>query len=139
MVLVGEGASRPDVEASVSPGREPFVTLTGSRSDVPALLAAMDAFVLCSRAEGIPLSVEEAMACGLPVVAVRAGELKGVIAPELGLLVGPYDELALRSAIDTLASRPQRARSMGAAARRRAVERFSIERMADEYEQIYRG
>ncbi len=99
-------------------GRAGFVTLTGVRGDVAALLAGMDAFALPATTEGIPLALEEAMACGLPVVAARGGELETLIVPELGVLVRPGDELALRSAVDTLASRPQRARTMGEAARR---------------------
>ena len=139
LLVVGDGPSRPDVERAVPVGRHPFVTLTGVRSDVAALLAAMDAFVRPSSAEGIPLAVEEAMACGLPVIAARGGELDAVVVPDLGVLVRPRDELALRSAVDALAGRPQRARRMGELARRRAQERFSIERMTDQYERIYGG
>jgi glycosyltransferase involved in cell wall biosynthesis len=144
LVLVGEGSGRIDVERAVPAGREPFVTLTGARSDVPGLLAAMDLFVLPSPCDGVPLAVAEAMACGLPVVATRTGELESLVATpadatEPVLLVRPHDELGLRSAIRTLASHPRRLRMMGEAARRRAQERFSIERMADEYEGIYRG
>jgi glycosyltransferase involved in cell wall biosynthesis len=140
LVVVGDGPSRAEVEGAVPEGRAPFVALTGVRGDVAALLAAMDAFALPAAAEGIPLALEEAMACGLPVIAARGGdELEKVVVPELGLLVGPGDELALRSAVDTLVSRPQRARTMGEAARKRAQERFSISRTAAEYEDIYRG
>jgi glycosyltransferase involved in cell wall biosynthesis len=98
----------------------------------------MDLFVLPASGDGIPLAVEEAMACGLPVVAAGGGELAKLVAPEAGVLVRPRDELALRCAVEALANRPLRARSMGEAGRRRAQE-FSIARIAEEYEQIYRG
>jgi glycosyltransferase involved in cell wall biosynthesis len=139
LVVVGDGPARRDVERAVPAGREPFVRLTGARANVAALLSGMDAFALPASAEGVPLALEEAMACGLPVVAPRAGELESLPFPDVGVLVRPGDELAIRSAVDALASRPQRARAMGEAARRLAQERFSIAKMADEYERIYSG
>ncbi len=139
LVLVGEGSARQALERAVYPGREAFVTLTGARSDVAALLAAMDAFVVPSPADGIPLAVEEAMACGLPVVAIRAGELASLVVPELGAVVPPGDEVALRCALGALAAHPRKARAMGEAGRRRALERFSIAHVAEEYERIYAG
>jgi glycosyltransferase involved in cell wall biosynthesis len=142
LLLVGDGPDRSDVERSLSPGREEFVTLTGTRSDVPALLAAMDVFVLASRrqeGDGVPLAMVEAMSCGLPVIAARTSELQAIFAREVGTLVRAGDELALRSAVDTLARRPDRAQSMGRLARRWAHARSSIEQIAHEYERLYEG
>jgi sugar transferase (PEP-CTERM/EpsH1 system associated) len=139
LVLVGEGSARGDVERSLTPETSPFVTLTGLRHDVPALLAAFDVFALSSRTEGLPLAVPEAMATGLPVVATSVGGLPSVVPADCGMLVPPGDASALGRALDALARDPRRARARGATARRRALVRYSLDRMTDTYESLYRG
>lgn len=139
LVLVGDGDARSAIERSIPPPLAAYVTLTGMRRDVPALLAAFDSFALSSRTEGLPLAVPEAMACELPVVATSVGGLPSVISPASGVLVPPGDENALRSAIEGLARRPEQRLAMGAAARREALAAFAIERMADAYEDLYRS
>jgi glycosyltransferase involved in cell wall biosynthesis len=79
------------------------------------------------------------MATGLAVVATAVGGLPSVVPRECGLLVPAGDAGALGGAIDALARDPARARAMGARARRHALARFSIDRMTDAYEAIYRG
>jgi glycosyltransferase involved in cell wall biosynthesis len=142
LLLVGDGPARPDVERSLPRGREAFVTRTGTRSDVPALLAAMDVFVLASQrqeGDGVPLAIVEAMGCGLPVIAARTRELLALFGHDVGALVPARDELALRSAVDTMAKRPDRTQSLGRVARRWVQARSSIEQIAREYERIYQG
>jgi sugar transferase (PEP-CTERM/EpsH1 system associated) len=139
LVLVGSGSARTDIERAIPPELARFVTLTGTRRDVPALLASVDLFVLCSRTEGLPLAVPEAMASALPVVATRVGGLPSVVPADCGLLVPPGDVGALGRAIAAMAGDRDRARTAGAAARRHALASFSIERMTDAYEAIYRG
>jgi glycosyltransferase involved in cell wall biosynthesis len=139
LVLVGEGADRPAIEQAVPPRCAPFVTLTGARHDVPALLASFDLFVLPSRTEGLPLAVPEAMACALPIVATAVGGLPGVVPLECGVLVPSGQEAPLARAVGRLAADRALARRMGDAARRHALVRFSIERVADAYERIYSG
>jgi glycosyltransferase involved in cell wall biosynthesis len=139
LVLVGEGDARREIEAAIPPALAPYVKLTGERRDVPALLASFDLFVLASRTEGLPLAVPEAMASSLPIVATAVGGLPSVVTHDCGVLVPPRDQEALRGAIESLVRDPVRARVMGECARRQALERFSIERMADAYERIYCG
>jgi glycosyltransferase involved in cell wall biosynthesis len=139
LVLVGPGESRADIERAIPPAVAPFVVLTGARDDIPALLASFDAFVLSSRTEGLPLVVPEAMASGLPVVATAVGGLPSIVPPDCGVLVSPGDEVALRHAIEKLARDGELARAMGKCARRHALANFSIERMTDAYERLYRG
>jgi glycosyltransferase involved in cell wall biosynthesis len=138
LVLVGEGESRAAIERSVPRERAAFVTLTGARHDVPPLLAAFDAFALSSRTEGLPLAVPEAMASALPVIATAVGGLPSSVPAACGVLVPPRDVLALRRALAGLVNDEPRARTMGEAARRHALARFSIDRMTDAYERIYR-
>jgi glycosyltransferase involved in cell wall biosynthesis len=92
--------------------------------------------------EPFPLAVLEAMAAGLPVVATRIGGLPESIKDgETGLLVEPNDAATLADAIVRLLSDPELRKSMGKAARRRAVELFSWERVATDllhqYEQLW--
>jgi len=139
LVIVGDGECRERLRESIPADRAAYVTLTGMRRDVPALLAAFDLFVLSSRTEGLPLAIPEAMATGLPVVATAVGGLPGIVPRECGLLVPSGDAHALGGAIDALARDRYRARAMGRAARSHALDRFSIDRMTDAYEAIYRG
>lgn len=99
--------------------------MLGYREDIAALMAAADIFVLPSQFEGLPMSVIEAMLCGLPVVAsdIR-GPQEQVVEGETGLLVPMGDAGALRDAIARLAADPDLRRRMGEAGRDRAVELF---------------
>lgn len=74
LFIVGEGPGRPSLERGIRRlDLSAHVTLLGFRSDVPRLLRACDAFVLSSAWEGMPNTVMEAMAAGLPVVSTDAG------------------------------------------------------------------
>jgi len=139
LVIVGEGEARADIERAIPSSLAAYVTLTGTRRDVPALLAAFDLFALSSRTEGLPLAIPEAMASELPIVATAVGGLPSVVSHASGVLVPPGDDDALRRAIGRLALDPDLRRAMGAAARREALAAFAIERMADAYERLYRG
>jgi glycosyltransferase involved in cell wall biosynthesis len=141
LVLVGEGGHRSAIEAAVAKhvrsAARPFVHMTGARSDVASLFAALDLFVLSSRTEGLPLVVPEAMASSLPVVATAVGGLPGIVPPEVGRLVPHGDAVALRRAIEELARSPEKRRALGTAARAYAHERFSLARMTTAYERLY--
>jgi glycosyltransferase involved in cell wall biosynthesis len=139
--IVGDGPDRPEIEGAVSArGLEDSVELLGERGDVAALLAASDVFVLSSRSEGMPISVLEAMAAGLPVVASAVG---GV--PELaedavtGLLVPAGDEAALRGALARILADAALRRSLGEAGRRRAEEKFDLPRFRAAHLELYRA
>jgi glycosyltransferase involved in cell wall biosynthesis len=139
LVLVGSGSDRANIERAIPADRAPFVVLTGTRLDIPALLGSFDVFALSSDTEGLPLAIPEAMASALPVVATGVGGIPSAVPAGCGLVVTPGDEVALRRALDALLRDRSRAREMGNAARRHALARFSIDRMADAYERIYRG
>ncbi len=139
LVLVGEGPSRGEVQATIPEGLARFVTLTGARRDVPDLLAAFDVFSLTSKTEGLPLVIPEAMASALPIVATAVGGLPSIVPATVGHLVPHGDAAGLTDAFTALGKDEARRRAMGAAAREHALARFSLEKMTDRYEALYRG
>lgn len=127
-VIVGDGPDRPAVENEVRRlGLDSVVRLAGERDDVADFLAAADLFVLSSRSEGLPLSILEAMAVGLPVVASGVGGVPEVVVEgETGLLVPPGDPQSLADAIERLLDDSALRRRLGAAGRIRVAEQFDL-------------
>jgi glycosyltransferase involved in cell wall biosynthesis len=140
LVITGEGPERANLTAQIAALPRPgAVHLTGNRRDVPRVLAALDAFTLTSKSEGLPLVIPEAMAAGLPVVATAVGGVPQVVDDgETGFLVPYGDDAALRDRMVALDGDRQRARRIGATARERALGRYSSRRMVDDYLDLYR-
>lgn len=110
----------------------------GRRADVAQLMAAADAFCLPSRAEGLPLAILEAMACGLPVVASDVGGVHEAVQDGVtGWLVPPRDPLLLATRLFALLEDPVLARTMGAAGRARVAVHFAFPRLVSRFEETY--
>jgi glycosyltransferase involved in cell wall biosynthesis len=145
LVLVGQGFagdsenSEPEVRAYVRDhGLEGRIRLLGYRPDVHDLLRAMDVFSLVSFKEGLPLSLIEGMATGLPAVGTSIDGIKGVIEPEVnGLLVRPGDVAGLAAALRRLITDESLRQRMGDASRRLARTKYSLTRCVDETQQIF--
>jgi glycosyltransferase involved in cell wall biosynthesis len=119
-------------------GIAPSVHLLGRRSDIPRLTSGVDlATSSSSYGEAWPLAVGEAMACGVPCVVTDIGD-SPVIVGDTGLTVPPRDPAALAGAWHRILSldREERAR-LGAAARRRIEEHFSLQSAVASYERVY--
>jgi glycosyltransferase involved in cell wall biosynthesis len=127
-VIVGDGPQRPAAEARIRElGLASSVQILGARADVPDLLAHSDVFVLASRSEGGPISILEAMAAGLPVVASDVGGVGELVQDgSTGLLAPAGDAGALAAAVQRLLDDPELRRRMGEAGRRRVAEQFDI-------------
>ncbi len=101
-------------------------------------LQASDIFVLPSYHEGMPNSLLEAMACGLPVIASRIGGVVDIVEDgKSGILFDPGDVSGLASAMSRVLEDGELRQSLGKEARKRVVENFSIDRIADEYIKLY--
>jgi len=137
--LVGDGELREAVQHQVRAlGIESRVRFLGVRSDIPDLLRAADVFVFPSRWEGNPLSVMEAMAAGLPVVATAVGGVPELVEDGVsGILVPNEDLEGLTAAMLRMVQHPDLREQMGRAARCRAVERFDIQQTVRAYEALY--
>lgn len=139
LVVIGggplEGALRSQAERS---GLSERVRFLGFRTDIPALLRCLDVFVLSSTMEGISLTLLEAMAASLPIVATDVGGNREVVIEGVtGLLVPDGNPEAMASAMASLHRDPERARALGASGRERAVRVFDIEQMVDAYVALY--
>ncbi len=127
-------------EQELIAAREAGVRILGHRSDVEAVYAASDIYVLPSHREGFPRSAMEAAAMGLPVIATDIRGCRQVVDHDrTGLLVPVRNADALASAISSLLASPQRRLEMGANGRLKAEREFDqqqvIERTLSVYEQ----
>ena len=142
LLIAGDGAQRSELEREARDLSldDRIVRFLGARSDVEHLLRAADFFVLPSDTEGLPLSVLEAMAHGLPIVASNVGGIPELIDDgKEGLLIPPADPVALAAAIRRLSDDPELGRKLGDAARARASGEFSLATTIRNYDQLYRG
>ena len=137
--IVGDGPERPVVESEIrAAGLEPAVELMGERQDVPQLLAHADVFVLSSRSEGAPISILEAMATGLPVVASAVGGVPEIVDDgTTGVLVPPGDPAALAAAIEPLLADATLRDRLGDAGRARVRERFDLAQLRRAHVELY--
>ena len=140
LLVVGDGALRAELEArALGPGLHGSVTFTGFRADVPRVLAALDVLVLPSLYEGMPLTVIEASAMGLPVVATAVDGTPEVVRDgETGRLVPPARPAALADALRALLADPARARAMGRAGRAHVLARFDLDTQVEATARVYR-
>jgi glycosyltransferase involved in cell wall biosynthesis len=141
-LVVGEGEEERrlrDLAGRLSLDDE--VRFMGRRNDISDILSASDIFVLCSHpvVETFPLSVLEAMSSGLPVISTRVGSIETILEEgSEGVLVEPGDGKALARAIAELRGDETRRRGLGEMARRKVVERFSLEGMVERYAALFR-
>ncbi|MDF1616145.1 glycosyltransferase [Petrocella sp. FN5] len=138
LTLVGDGELRTEIEEKIvalSIGDK--VKLVGNTNNVVKYLQQSDLFILSSRYEGLPLSVLEAMATGLGIIAPEVGGIPDVVSSgEEGILVKPNDLQSLSSAIVTLATNHQLLSRMKENAYRKSKD-FDVKIMSKLYEEEY--
>ncbi len=139
LVIVGDGPARGELEAEI--GRRGIagrVVLTGHRQDARALLAGIDLYVNSSIHEGVSLTILEAMAAAIPVIATDVGGNPEVVNEATGILVPARSPGAIAAALVELSGDQGRRGHMSVAARRRVETEFSLQRMVAQYAASYR-
>jgi glycosyltransferase involved in cell wall biosynthesis len=131
-LCVGDGPDRERIVESIKRvGADERVVLLPARADVEDVYAACDVFVLPSISEGLSNALLEAMSSGLAVLASRVGgAVEAVTDAESGFLFEPLDEGELVRQLEKLLAHP--------AARKTAVERYSLDKLAGDYEKLYK-
>jgi len=139
LTIVGDGPLSEELRRSVEGGSVGGrVSFTGYRIDRIGVLKTFDVFVLPSREEGIPRSLMEAMAAGIPIIASDIPGNRALIANgDTGLLFPPDDPKRLAVAILTLLEQAAHAKEMARRARAKVERHFSAERMANDYAALY--
>lgn len=139
LIIVGEGPQQSEITRLIQDLQlESNVKLLGLRQDVPRLLAAADCLLLTSVSEGIPLTIIEAMAAGLPVVATNVGGVAEVVVDQhTGYLHQAGDDGAIAASLQYLSEHPDHAQDLGHQGQHRAHERFSQQAMDQHYRELY--
>lgn len=137
--IVGDGALRAELEQLARElAIDSATVFFGERRDVGALLSAADLFVLCSIAEGVPISLLEAMAAGLPQIVTDAGGMPEVVnLCGTGTVVPVRNADALAAAMESFARDRAQLPTLAEKARRCYEEHFSAEQMSRAYERLY--
>lgn len=137
--IIGDGPEREALLALRTELKlEDHVRFLGFRSDVRQLLPNAEFFILSSLSEGLAISILEAMAAGLPVVATDVGGNREVVGDgESGILVPSQQPEAMAAAMMKMHGDPERTRRMGLAARERVDREFNLRRVAERYEDLY--
>ncbi len=141
LLLIGQGTLEPASKAlAASLGLEDRVRFLGVRWDVPDLMNGADAYVMSSAWEGLPMVLLEAAAVGLPIVATDVGGNSEIVVDgETGFVVPPRDPTTLARAMDQLAILPaDERRRLGERGRARVGTQYSLERVIDQWEELYR-
>ena len=139
LMIAGDGPQRRELEQQiVQLGLTETVRLLGNRDDVAQLLAECDVFALSSMAEGMPVTLLEAMAARLPVVATNVGGIASVVEDgATGTLVPAGDPPALAEALRTYVADEQLRRQHGDAGRARVTAQFDLSTMVSAYATLY--
>jgi glycosyltransferase involved in cell wall biosynthesis len=138
-VLVGDGPLAGELsQMRDSYNLQERFILLGRRTDIPELMAAIDLYIISSRREGLPLALIEAMMSARPIVSTAVGGIPDTLTHSCdGILVEPGNKAALVGAVDALIDNRSRMEVLGQNARKKAIERYSPERVLAELEMIY--
>ncbi|MDF1819133.1 MAG: glycosyltransferase family 4 protein [Immundisolibacteraceae bacterium] len=122
----------------VESGLDDHVFLLGEHNDIPQLLRQADVFVLPSDNEGLPCSIIEGMACGLPIVAADVGGIRELVKPDINGALFPAGELAkLVEALKPVIDHGEKRKSFGIASRAMVDQKFAARVMCEHYLDIY--
>lgn len=139
--IIGDGPMRKSLaEAAKSSKARARISLPGSTQAPETVYRELDVFALSSDTEQAPLTVIEAMAAGLPIVATNVGEIANMVAPENLAFITPLgDEGAYVDALTHLLQNPDARAKLGAANRKKAKAEFDLKPMVEKHRALYRS
>lgn len=139
VVVIGDGERREELRRlAQSLDLAPRIHFLGWRNDLEAILSELDVVICCSRNEGTPVALIEAMAAGVPALSTDVGGVSDLIVHgETGWLVPPGDPLALARAIEVLLADPALRHRLAAAARPVALGRHDGKALIHRMEALY--
>lgn len=138
IVVVGDGPLSTELAESIqAAGLQDAVWMPGARYNIPDIMRYFDLFVLPSIAEGVPMTLLEAMATGLPTICSQVGGIPEVLAAGCGIMLEPMDEPAWAEAIIALLMDSEHAKALGQKARAHVEAHYSIQSMVQQYQQLY--
>lgn len=140
VIIIGEGPQKEILQAMINNyGLAKSILLAGYRNQAFNYLPLLDAFVLPSLTEGLPITVLEAMQAKVPIIATRVGGIPDVLGHgKLGILVEPGNSAALAEAISFVSSNTTKIYEMCNNARKVVLEKYSSKRMAENYLKVYK-
>ena len=140
VVILGRGDQKDNLLAEAGRlGIENYIHLLGYCDDVSNWLTEMDVFTLPSLSEGLPLSLLEAMAMGIPTIVTAVGGMQEVVCDgQTGCIVPPGDPEALARKILYLLESQSQAEELGRAGQRRVLQHFSLCQMVNQYRDLYK-
>jgi len=138
-VLAGDGPSRGIIEEKIAAHNlQDYFILLGARRDVPEIIRQFDIFTLPSLYEGLPNVILEAMSTSLPIVATPAdGTKEAIVDGESGILVPMQNPQALAEQLIRTAQDAALRKRLGTAARKRAVDVFSLQGQVNKFQDLY--
>jgi len=138
LVIIGEGRDEEALRSRATElGVSGRVHWCGAIPSAGNLFPAFDVFLLSSRSEGTPITLFEAMAANVPIVATRVGGVPDVVDPSSAQLVDSENAEGIAGALTEVFAHPDLARVRSARARKRLVDRFDAEQWLARYESIY--
>ena len=139
LLIIGDGPLKGDIEALIENlDASAQITLLGERQDIPDILNILDIFVLTSSSEGIPMTILEAMAAKLPVVATNVGGIPQIVIDgKTGFLVTNKQQKELSDALERLIVDPNLRAKFGRNGRTLLEKNYSIKQTMEKYEVIY--
>ncbi|MCM8809959.1 MAG: glycosyltransferase family 4 protein [Candidatus Omnitrophica bacterium] len=140
LIILGDGELREKLEKMVfSLGLKDKVLFAGRKKEVLPYLQVADIFVLPSLSEGLPISVLEAMSCGLPVVVSKVGGNVDVVEDGTnGYLVEPQNICQIKKAIEELLANERKTKEIGGINRKKIEENYSYDTIIERYLNLYK-
>jgi glycosyltransferase involved in cell wall biosynthesis len=139
LVMVGDGESAAELRRLAAElGVAETVLFTGAHPSTAEFYGVLDVFTMCSLTEQAPLSLLEAMGCGLPVLCTDVGDMREMLGnPGAPSVVASGDEASYTAAMRRIAEDAALRERHGAANRRRCLELFTVEGMIANYRALY--